>query len=75
MSHNLKKDQRRGWRGTDAGGQRRRMRPTVTALEDRRLLSTIVVNNPTGYARRGPDRPAAGDCRGEYEWGDRDDRL
>ena len=27
--------------------QRRRMRPTLMALEDRRLLSTIVVNNPT----------------------------
>ena len=26
---------------------RRRMRPTLMALEDRRLLSTIVVNNPT----------------------------
>jgi hypothetical protein len=29
------------------------MRPELTALEDRRLLSTIVVNNPT-------DTPMAG---------------
>jgi hypothetical protein len=29
------------------------MRPTLMALEDRRLLSTIVVNNPT-------DTPAVG---------------
>src|SRR6516225_357694 len=33
--------------GTAAPRQRRRMRPTLMALEDRRLLSTIVVNNPT----------------------------
>src|SRR5271169_6111209 len=55
MSHNLASDQRRGWRGTVAGWQRQRwrMRPTLIALEDRRLLSTIVVNNPT-------DMPVAG---------------
>ena len=55
MSHNLARDQRRGGRGTVAGRQRQRwrMRPTLMALEDRRLLSTIVVNNPT-------DTPVAG---------------
>src|SRR5271166_4863912 len=49
MSHDLARVERSGWRGTVAGRQRqrRRVRPTLMALEDRRLLSTIVVNNPT----------------------------
>ena len=47
MSRNAARDQRRGGRGTVEGRKRRRMRPTLLALEDRRLLSTIVVNNPT----------------------------
>ena len=39
----------RGGRGTVEVRRRqwRRMRPTVVALEDRKLLSTFVVNNPT----------------------------
>ena len=53
MSHNEASDQRRGGRGTVEARKRRRMRPTLMALEDRRLLSTIVVNNPT-------DTPVAG---------------
>ena len=53
MSHNSARDQRRGGRGTVEGRKRWRMRPTLMALEDRRLLSTIVVNNPT-------DTPVAG---------------
>jgi len=53
MSHNSARDQRRGGRGTVEGRKRWRMRPTLMALEDRRLLSTIVVNNPT-------DTPAPG---------------
>ena len=50
MSHNVARDQRRGGRGTVEARKRRRMRPTLLALEDRRLLSTIppiVVDNPT----------------------------
>ena len=47
MSHNVARDQRRDGRGTVEARRRRRMRPTLLALEDRRLLSTIVVNNPT----------------------------
>src|SRR6516165_8216654 len=39
--------------GTVDRRQRWRMRPTLMALEDRKLLSTIVVNNPT-------DTPIAG---------------
>ena len=46
MSHNLARDQRRGGRGTVEARKRRRMRPTLLALEDRRLLSTFTVNNP-----------------------------
>ena len=53
MSHNSSRDLRRGGRGTVAGRKWWRMRPTVLALEDRSLLSTIVVNNPT-------DTPVAG---------------
>src|SRR6516164_10724493 len=53
MSHSSSRDRGRGGRGTFEGRKRRRMRPTLLALEDRRLLSTIVVNNPT-------DTPVAG---------------
>jgi hypothetical protein len=47
MSNKLTRDQRRGARRTACDRQRWRVRPTLTALEDRRLMSTIIVNNPT----------------------------
>ena len=49
MSRNRARDQRRGGRGTLECQQRKRWqtRPTLMALEERKLLSTIVVNNPT----------------------------
>jgi hypothetical protein len=47
MSQIESKGRRRGGRARVAGQQRRRMQPTVMALEARSLLSTIVVNNPT----------------------------
>ena len=55
MSHNAARDHRGDRRGTHAGRRRQgwQVRPTLMALEDRRLLSTIVVNNPT-------DTPVAG---------------
>ena len=53
MSHNLMRVERRGGQGTIRRRQRWRMRPTLLALEERSLLSTIVVNNPT-------DTPVAG---------------
>ena len=40
MSHNEARDQRRGGRGTVEARRRRRMQPTVLALEPRNLLST-----------------------------------
>jgi hypothetical protein len=46
MGYNRTRYQR-GGRGTVEARKRRRLRPTLIALEDRRLLSTIVVNNPT----------------------------
>ena len=51
MSHNVARDQRRGGRGTVEARRRRRMRPTLMALEDRRLLSAIVLDHPSGTAR------------------------
>jgi hypothetical protein len=56
MSRNGAKVERTGTRATVKVRQRqlRRMRPTLVALEDRRLLSTFVVNNPT-------DTPVAGE--------------
>ena len=47
MIRNVARDQRRDGRGMVEGRQRqrRRMRPTVMALEDRRLLSTFTVTN------------------------------
>src|SRR3954468_16768604 len=53
MSPKLVSDRRRGGRGTVETRKRRRMRPTLLALEERSLLSTIVVNNST-------DTPVAG---------------
>ncbi len=47
MNHTNAKDQRWGRRERDAARRRLPLRPTVTALEGRTLLSTIVVNNPT----------------------------
>src|SRR5271165_697809 len=47
MNHNEVRDQRSGGRGTVEARKQRRMRPTLVALEERTLLSTIVVNNPT----------------------------
>ena len=47
MSHNVMRVERRGGQGTVQRRQRWRMRPTLLALEERSLLSTIVVNNPT----------------------------
>ncbi len=47
MSHNVTRDQRRTGRRAAERRQHRRLRPTLMTLEDRRLLSTIVVNNPT----------------------------
>ena len=40
-------------RTRDRDRQRLRLRPTLTTLEDRRLLSSFIVNNPT-------DTPVAG---------------
>ena len=54
MRRNLARDERRGGLGKVAGRQRRRMRPTLMALEERALLSTFTVNNPT-------DTPVAGE--------------
>ena len=55
MKYNLTSDPRRSRRGTVEARKRRRwrMQPTLMALEDRRLLSTIVVNNPTDTPVKG----------------------
>src|SRR6516165_7107104 len=47
MRRNRVSDLRSRRPGAAEPRQRRQMRPTLMALEDRRLLSTIVVNNPT----------------------------
>jgi hypothetical protein len=47
MNHTNAMDPRRGRRERDAARRRLRLRPTVTALEGRTLLSTIVVDNPS----------------------------
>ena len=74
MSHNVSEDQRRGGRGTVEARKRRRLRPTLLALEDRRLLSTFTVNNTR--RRRDSDRHAAlGDRPGECGRGRQHDQL
>ena len=45
MSYSRGNDQRRSERATIEARKRRRMQPTLMALEDRRLLSNIVVTN------------------------------
>src|SRR5271166_6252856 len=60
MSHNLARDQRRGGRGTVEARQRRRLRPTVLALEDRRLLSTFTVTSTLDNGSAGTLRWAVG---------------
>src|SRR6516225_9003400 len=47
MSHKRASDEWRSWRSTVEARKRRRMRPTLMALEDRKPLSSIIVNNPT----------------------------
>ena len=47
MRYNRASDQRKRWLRTVEGRKRWRWQPTLLMLEDRRLLSTIVVNNPT----------------------------
>src|SRR5262249_29237922 len=47
MRHSSTRDQWRDGRRTVASRRRWRLRPTLLVLEDRRMLSTIVVNNPT----------------------------
>ena len=58
MSYNMASDQRRGGRGTVEARKRRRLRPTLLALEDRRLLSTFTVNSTPRWTTA-----AAGDLR------------
>ena len=55
MRHNEARDQRSAGRGIVASRQRQRwrMQPTLLVLEDKRLLSTIVVNNPTDTPKTG----------------------
>jgi hypothetical protein len=47
MRNNSVSDSRNGRPRTLQARKRWRMRPTLMVLEDRRLLSTIVVNNPS----------------------------
>ena len=68
-------DLRSGRAATVAARKRWRLQPTLMPLEDRRLMSTIVVNNPTDIRRRWQDRPAPGDRPGEYDGRGRDDHL
>ena len=53
-------DQRNGGRGKVEARQRRRMRPTVLALEDRRLLSTFTVTSTLDNGSVGSLRWAVG---------------
>ncbi len=60
MSHNLARDQRREGLPTVEARKRRRMRPTVLALEDRRLMSTFTVTNTLDNGSAGSLRWAVG---------------
>ena len=60
MSNNGATDQRKGGRGPVEARQRRRMRPTLMALEDRRLLSTFTVTSTLDNGSVGTLRWAVG---------------
>jgi hypothetical protein len=60
MIYNRASDQRRNGRGTVEARQRRRMHPTVLALEDRRLLSTFTVTSTLDNGSVGSLRWAVG---------------
>ncbi len=60
MIIHLAKDQRRGGSYTVEARKRRRMTPTVMALEDRRLLSTFTVNSTLDNGSVGTLRWAVG---------------
>ncbi len=60
MSHNEVRDHRKGGRGTVEARRRRRMRPTLMALEDRRLLSTFTVTSTLDDGSVGTLRWAVG---------------
>ena len=60
MRHIEVRDQRRGGRGTVEARKRRRMRPTLMALEDRRLLSTFTVTSTLDDGSAGTLRWAVG---------------
>ena len=46
MAYRMPSDQRRSGRGLALARIRREMQPTLLVLEDRRMLSTVVVNSP-----------------------------
>ena len=60
MSHAGTTDHRKRGRGTFEGRQRRRLRPTLLALEDRRLLTTFTVNSTLDDGSDGTLRWAVG---------------
>ena len=60
MIIHLAKDQRRGGSDTVEARKRRRMTPTLMALEDRRLLSTFTVNSTLDNGSAGTLRWAVG---------------
>ena len=60
MSHNLASDRRRAGAIRYEARQQRRMRPTVMALEDRRLLSTFTVTSTLDNGSVGTLRWAVG---------------
>ena len=60
MGHNELRDQRKGGRRTVETRRRRRMQPTLLALEDRRLLSTFTVTSTLDNGSAGTLRWAVG---------------
>ncbi len=72
MSHNGRESAQER-RGTVEARKRRPMRPTLMALEDRRLLSTFTVTSTLDNGSAGT--PALGGRPGELDRGRRDDHL
>jgi hypothetical protein len=73
MSHIEPRDRQRGGREFVEARRQRRMHPTLTTLEDRRLLSTFTVTSTLDNGSAGTLRWAVGQANSAG--GGRDDRL
>ena len=64
---NFIRARKQSWRGPGANSRRRRLRPTVLALEGRTLLSTFTVNSTADNGSTGTLRWAIGQANSDNQ--------